>query len=848
MERLLDFVLLLLSQFAGGPGPVENNLVRFGLPAVLWAILLYIAWSRQRTQDLPREKLLVWGFGLALVRELAMFGQMAYRLLGSGNVEAHCEVIQTLEHGLAMAAMVVVAGAFLNYILEDPKFARRYLQAGIGITVLVFVLASWIWWYQLATYPHIKFHQSWAAWLFHVPLSLLMGVALFSLLQESGWLRNVVAAALTLELISEILLLLNYATARAYNTVICPIGNSLHILAIPLLGFVYLREQSIEKKHAEEALLAYRDHLEELVHERTTEIALRNASLATQNVVAATLSQSLQIEENLKKVLQTVQDDVGMQIGLIFLMDSDSEDLSLYLHSGLSPSYDIQILTADKCACQQISQRALFCKGAIVANPLEFVPASQAPCIKQAGIYNLLSVPLVSKGSAIGVMTLGTSQTVSIPSHKLELLTAIGQQIGMAIENARLYKDAEDWAGELTRLHESSSYLASSFDFNQVYAEIARQSARLMKCQKACVIHVNEHSGKFELAADFGFEVQELQFLQKLLPEWPLLTDLANQARTTTIQNAAFDRRLPQRLTKKLKLQAALFEPIWRSEHPQEFIVLFDVQATRQWNAREIELIGNLANRAAVALVNANLHHQLELAAALEERQRIAANMHDGLAQTLSLLGLRVDRMQALIEGGEFSPEGTHPEFEAVTHEIRNVISSVSTEVRRSIASLQEAPRPRSSLQDLVRDLLEKQHNGDEPQLRFDPEPNQAFYVPPDQTDQVMRVVQEAIVNACRHAQAQTISVRLENAYEQIRITIEDDGCGFDLDKPPQDGDHFGLSIMQARAAHIGADFQIDTSPGRGTRIILAWTPESGEIAKSKTLQQKIRLQAWSEL
>jgi len=59
VDNVLDFILLLLSQFGGGPGPVENNLVRFGLPAILWGILLYIAWNRQHSQDLLREKLLV---------------------------------------------------------------------------------------------------------------------------------------------------------------------------------------------------------------------------------------------------------------------------------------------------------------------------------------------------------------------------------------------------------------------------------------------------------------------------------------------------------------------------------------------------------------------------------------------------------------------------------------------------------------------------------------------------------------------------------------------------------------------------------------------------------------------
>ena len=160
MEKILDFILLFLSQFAGGPGPAENNLVRFGLPTVLWAVLLYIAWSRQRYQDLPREKLLVWGFGLALVRELYMFAQMAYRMLDNGDVEAACDVIQPLEHGLAMAAMIVVAGAFLRFILEDPGLARRYLQIGVGITIVVFILTMWAWPRQLAANPQLKFHQT----------------------------------------------------------------------------------------------------------------------------------------------------------------------------------------------------------------------------------------------------------------------------------------------------------------------------------------------------------------------------------------------------------------------------------------------------------------------------------------------------------------------------------------------------------------------------------------------------------------------------------------------------------------------------------------------------------------
>jgi len=82
VSKVLEFLLLLLAQFAGGPGPRENNLMRFGVPAVLWTVLLIFAWSRQRQQELPREKLLVWGFGLGLARELFMFSHVAMQLTG----------------------------------------------------------------------------------------------------------------------------------------------------------------------------------------------------------------------------------------------------------------------------------------------------------------------------------------------------------------------------------------------------------------------------------------------------------------------------------------------------------------------------------------------------------------------------------------------------------------------------------------------------------------------------------------------------------------------------------------------------------------------------------------------
>jgi hypothetical protein len=240
VANILDFLLLGLRQFAGGPGPPEDNLVRFGLPAILWGVLLVIAWSRQRAQALPREKLLVWGFGLGLARELFMLIQVAERVVGpSQHLESAFH--QPIEHALAMAAIVVVAAAYLRYILDDRRLSRRYLQVGLGATLVCFIFVAWTWPRHLAANPEIIFHQTWEAWLFHLPLSILILAAIFLLGRKKGWLRNIVVLALIFFLLGEVLMLSNYATDRVYASIICPIGNLFHILAIPLLGYVYLR-------------------------------------------------------------------------------------------------------------------------------------------------------------------------------------------------------------------------------------------------------------------------------------------------------------------------------------------------------------------------------------------------------------------------------------------------------------------------------------------------------------------------------------------------------------------------------------------------------------------------------
>ena len=243
------------------------------------------------------------------------------------------------------------------------------------------------------------------------------------------------------------------------------------------------------------------------------------------------------------------------------------------------------------------------------------------------------------------------------------------------------------------------------------------------------------------------------------------------------------------------------------------------------FSPEERRFLTKLAGSAAVALENARLFEQAERVAALEERHRIAAEMHDGLAQTLSFLDLKVEHVAELVEAGR------REEAAAEMHRTREVIQHASQQARRTIASLEEGRLQRQALQDRLAEMLAEFDAEGEPPVDLVVALQPPLFLSTGDTEQVMRVTREALLNARRHAHAKHIVVHLEQQMAGAVVKVEDDGQGFDPKNPPVDGGiHFGLSIMRARAARIGGQLAIQSAPGQGTQVILRW-PIDGQRA-----------------
>lgn len=241
-----------------------------------------------------------------------------------------------------------------------------------------------------------------------------------------------------------------------------------------------------------------------------------------------------------------------------------------------------------------------------------------------------------------------------------------------------------------------------------------------------------------------------------------------------------------------------------------------------QYSADQARLLTELANSTAIALDNARLYEQAERLAALEERQRIAADMHDGLAQTLSYLQIKTGQVADLLAQNALADAGPHLD------EIAAALDRAGLDVRRSIASLQAEIEPLRALQEQLGDLIvEFAGSGGPPVELIAPEV--PLMMAADEASQVLRIAQEALHNARRHAGAAKVTLRLDQDGDRHRITVQDDGCGFDLAETALNGKgHFGLSVMRARAARLGGELTIQSAPGHGTQVILTWPAGPG--------------------
>ena len=226
----------------------------------------------------------------------------------------------------------------------------------------------------------------------------------------------------------------------------------------------------------------------------------------------------------------------------------------------------------------------------------------------------------------------------------------------------------------------------------------------------------------------------------------------------------------------------------------------------------QLALFKSIADQLGVAIENARLFAKAEEAAITAERNRLARDLHDAVTQTLFSSSIIADVLPKIWER---NPEEGHRRLE----ELRQLTRGALSEMRTLLVEL----RPAALIDIDLGDLIGHQVNAfiSRSRLPVEFERNCAHNPPPVVKEVFYRVTQEAFNNIAKHADAESVIVRLDCRPDKVDLLIKDDGVGFDPELSSVEG--FGLGIMRERARNVSAKFEIQSQIRGGTRLRVSW-------------------------
>lgn len=229
---------------------------------------------------------------------------------------------------------------------------------------------------------------------------------------------------------------------------------------------------------------------------------------------------------------------------------------------------------------------------------------------------------------------------------------------------------------------------------------------------------------------------------------------------------------------------------------------------------RDRRHVSILCDLASIAVTSAQMDENERQAAIVAERERIARELHDGLAQVLGVIHLR---LRALDSRPEVHAEDA---VAAELVDLAELAEDAYRDVREAILGLRESSRTDRKLLDSLRAYVDTYSRQCGIATSLEATFGNELEVAPQNELQVIRVIQEALTNARKHSGARSAVVRVLETDLTATFIVEDDGRGFDVDGEVAGRDGFGLQAMRERMELIGGTLLIDSAPGRGTRII----------------------------
>jgi len=423
---------------------------------------------------------------------------------------------------------------------------------------------------------------------------------------------------------------------------------------------------------------------------------------------------------------------------------------------------------------------------------------------------SFLGVPILLRGASFGNLYLTEKAGgEEFSGEDEDIVRLLAAQAAVAIENARLYESARLWSRQLESLNEVSEALATQTDLPQLFDLAASRLCELLDA-RVVMIQVPASDGvSLTVAAASGDHAAALLGRTLELGRSKSGRTLTRR-RSERIDSVIDDPEVDQSVPRLVEASAALYVPLLVGDRAAGVIVVYDKRGLdHRFSDADMRIAQAFASRAAVAIDLSQRVGREAVRALLEgqeiERTRLARELHDETGQALTSILLGLKPLERQLGEGPLAL-------------IRTLVSSALDNVRSLTTELRPAALDdfglEAALERLTRLVSERSDLDVQLNVTLD-----RRELTRDQETAIYRIVQEALANVVKHAQAGSVSVVVVARAGSVRTIIEDDGAGFTPDAVREGA--LGLVGIRERATLLAGRLEIQSRPGAGTTILI---------------------------
>ena len=438
---------------------------------------------------------------------------------------------------------------------------------------------------------------------------------------------------------------------------------------------------------------------------------------------------------------------------------------------------------------------------------------------------NLVNIPLLRHTAVVGSLSLVLSPSMELNESARQLLSQIARGVG---QMASLVSDLEQSQRRLNQMrvfYQVGQALVTTFDIKRLLSDTMQLAANVIDAGASSIMLIDDDSQELVFEVSHGSRSQMLR-RQRIPLDEGIAGWVAQHGHPVIANNARTDPRFSHRVDVRTGFltQSIAAVPLRIKGRIIGVLEVLNKYSGTGFDHEDVQLMSSIAAQAAIAIENARLYEQVRqerdhiIKAQENVRRELARNLHDGPVQLLSAISMSLDHLERL---NKVQPEAVSNEIGA----LRNLVQKATRDARNVLFELRPIILETQGLVAALEQYVSHLHNAESFTVHF--KTVEQIDVGPQVAGTIFSIVQEAINNIKRHAEARNVWLSLELQNGRFIIAVRDDGQGFDVthitDNYDQRGS-LGLLNMRERARLIEAELRLESRsepPNRGTIVQL---------------------------